>query len=90
MRVVLPSFRQFEFVTNGKPPTHDYQILKEYYEIISYTASSQNDDPIFLELAKEINGFVLSNDKFEDREFVQNIELNNFNYLYKYYNFNYF
>ena len=70
-------------VKNSKQPTLDFEILTELKDIIAYTPSGQYDDLFLLNFAKELNALILSNDKYEDKQFVDDTE------LYDYYSIKY-
>jgi hypothetical protein len=81
-RIVLPAFRHFENVapSNDRPPTMNYHILKKYEdkEMIVYPAAGQDDDKCILTFAMLHNGLIVSNDKFEDKRFVEDACLRNY------------
>ena len=81
-RIVLPAFRKFENVapSHDKPLTKNYHILKEYEnkEMIVYPASGRNDDKCILTFAMLHKGLIVSNDKFEDKRFVEDANLRNY------------
>jgi len=82
----LPAYRSFEFIQDKrKPATKNFEILKDNNDLISYTPAGQYDDSFILEFAMNFKGLILSNDKFEDKQFVENIQLHEY-YSNKYKN----
>jgi len=58
---------------NENQKLKNYEILKENNDLITYTPAGLYDDSFILEFAMNLKGLILSNDKFEDKQFVENI-----------------
>ena len=78
VRIVLPAFRKYPEGTNGRPPTLDFEILTALLEITVFTPPRQYDDIFIVNLAKESNALILSNDKYEDKQFMEDTELHSY------------
>ena len=67
----VPQFRKRNFT--GKYPTIDSDILEDLYNqgYIEYTPSKSYDDGFILEHAKQKDGIVISNDKYNEKIFEE-------------------
>ena len=77
-KVILPEYRAYKYVDSKRVTTTNYEILVEYKDLITYTPTNQYDDPFILNIAMEINGLILSNDRFEDKNFTLDAKLYNY------------
>ena len=79
-KVILPKFRSFPVVDCKRPPTIDFEIINELNEkdMVSYAPAGHYDDTFILKFAMDLNGLIISNDKFEEKQFKDDIELYNY------------
>ena len=77
-KVILPAYRAYPVVDNKRAATLDYAILIEYKDVITFTPAGQHDDTFILKFSMEMNGLVLSNDRFEDKKFTEDAELHSY------------